>query len=570
MNKSRSWAQVWYKSYLIGSLMMQHTADISPGRNCLGGGCRATRSFPAICDLEAEHQNRPFPHSASLWRVKTAQLPQKYAMQSAEEDVSLGTLVNKVLGYSKFNEAILYTRLTTLWKEALANFRNAAKCLEPLNNVYSSSTHGENSIQNLTKKLTEAEETLVKAEQLLQGLEEAHVTLATRGRQTWKPVADAMGQCTISLLPLAVLSKQPEPTKGIAEAALSLLEASYDTSGLGTEAMTSRASEGLLNWYRLTHIMLKDPTNASRKSIENRMSTWQRSSFNVLYEWWTASYQEAAHSLTAIFDMLDGCDDLEAVPIEDGGLEKDDWERVIRHLELKRWPEGDIEEWDEPMTLIYHIPMENLFRAEFHKDAESEMVSRSEWSHVLHHKRRDAVMRAYCQNLAWGLCQRNLLPSALAKPRVYSNLEIEAASSTAGPFLSDSATASLAKGPVVHQCPWLDQQREHDPENLPHFLWDSESCKTIETSSLDHYPIYTVISHTWGRWAKDEPPADIDGVPWKVPQNWRFEVLELPQILNNLPSKTRYVWFDLLCIPQDFSILGAKEISRQAQIFQGA
>lgn len=51
--------------------------------------------------------------------------------------------MNKVLGYSKFNKVIVYTKLTVRWKEALAIFRNAVKHLEPLNGIYSTSNHGE-------------------------------------------------------------------------------------------------------------------------------------------------------------------------------------------------------------------------------------------------------------------------------------------------------------------------------------------------------------------------------------------------------------------------------------------
>jgi hypothetical protein len=63
---------------------------------------------------------------------------------------------------------------------------------------------------------------------------------------------------------------------------------------------------------------------------------------------------------------------------------------------------------------------------------------------------------------------------------------------------------------------------------------------------------------------------------WKVPQNSKFDVQELPQILSTLPF--RYVWLDLLTIPQGKDeTLGPElakrkddEIMRQAQIFKSA
>lgn len=481
-------------------------------------------------------------------------------MQSPQNNVSLGTLVNQVLGSSKFNELRVYTQRASCWKDAALLFRNAVARLGSLEDFDPALNQADGYVKVLKESLSLAEDALVTAEQTLQGWEEAHVTLAKKGKKTWRPVGTAMDDLFSSLLELSDPSEHVESIKDIVQAAGSLASASLDVSGLFVEAHTARRSEGLLNWYRLTHAMLEEPTNPTRTALETRMSAWQRSSFKVLYEWWTASYQDAGHSLAAIFDIIRGCADLEAVPIDDGGLEKYDWERIMRHLELKRWPVGDIEgpyTPGRPVVLIYHAAILDLFEAEFRRDAESEMVSKSEWCHILHQRRRSAMMGSFCHHLAWRLYN----PSPL-KLQECSSEGVEAAHNT--------ATLSLAKGPVVEPCPWLPQQTENDSKNLPHFLWDSESCMTIETSSLDDYPIYTVISHTWGRWAKGEPPAEMDGVPWKVPQNWRFEILELPKLLKLLPSKTRYVWFDLLCIPQDHSALGAKEISRQAQIFQGA
>ena len=61
-------------------------------------------------------------------------------------------------------------------------------------------------------------------------------------------------------------------------------------------------------------------------------------------------------------------------------------------------------------------------------------------------------------------------------------------------------------------------------------------------------------------------------VPWLVPENSKFPVRQLPdwlQILGNQLS-IRYVWFDLVCIPQDWSERAQIEVARQAAIFDGA
>lgn len=474
--------------------------------------------------------------------------------------MSLGKLVNQVLGNSKFNQPRWLPKRISYWKESAVLFRNAVGRLTPVEDFGPTSNYSEGYVQMLKESLSAAEGALVTAERTLQGWEEAKVTLSRKSEKIFRPASAAMDDLLMALLDLSHPSEHVESTMSVVQAAGSLATATIDMSGLLWEAIDARRSEGLLNWYRLANALLQEPQNSARRKLETRMSVWQRSSFMVLYDWWTASYQEAGHSLAAIFDIVDSCDNLEDVSTDDGGLAKYDWDLVIRYLQLKRWPVGDIESPDRPdipVQLIYHEAIVDLFEAEFRRDAETEMVSESDWDHLLHQRRRIAVMGSFCHHLAWRLYH----PSPL-KVEDFPTDGSQAAHSTRMSFLE--------KGPVVEPCPWLQHQTDNDPKNLPYFLWDTENCRTIETSRMDDYPVYTVISHTWGRWAKDESPAEMDGVPWKVPQNWRFEVLELSKILKAIPSKTRYVWFDLLCIPQDFSALGAREISRQAQIFQGA
>ena len=61
----------------------------------------------------------------------------------------------------------------------------------------------------------------------------------------------------------------------------------------------------------------------------------------------------------------------------------------------------------------------------------------------------------------------------------------------------------------------------------------------------------------------------LSSLPWSIPRNKKFVVDDLPDILARAFS-IGYIWFDLLCIPQDRSERALIEISRQAIIFSNA
>ena len=126
---------------------------------------------------------------------------------------------------------------------------------------------------------------------------------------------------------------------------------------------------------------------------------------------------------------------------------------------------------------------------------------------------------------------------------------------------------------TVAPCPWLS--RAEISTSKPFYLWDTKLRKTIETRKLRYAPVYTAVSHTWGRWRTQDESLNIPGVPWRLPQNSRFPVRELPEILEQVPGRNRYVWFDLVCIPQtsddeELQRIKQQEISRQASIFGNA
>ena len=135
---------------------------------------------------------------------------------------------------------------------------------------------------------------------------------------------------------------------------------------------------------------------------------------------------------------------------------------------------------------------------------------------------------------------------------------------------------------VFDCCSWLKNETPQVSfpgcaDNLPYFLWDIECERTVEVSKLAISTItYCIVSHTWGRWRKDGDGAMLPGLPWwRVPENTRFDVMDLPKMLKSAGFAERYVWFDLLCIPQRSSDdtlarICQVEIARQATIFGNA
>ena len=121
----------------------------------------------------------------------------------------------------------------------------------------------------------------------------------------------------------------------------------------------------------------------------------------------------------------------------------------------------------------------------------------------------------------------------------------------------------------IEPCYWLSS---HEP-CLPFYLWDRTENRTVTTEGLQS-PKYAAISHTWGRW-RLQPSVDahVEGVPWPIPENSLFLVSNLRWLMAQVPTHTRYIWFDLLCIPQNMSDprFGPRaqiEIANQAEIFR--
>ncbi|KAL2795521.1 hypothetical protein BJX66DRAFT_350518 [Aspergillus keveii] len=111
-------------------------------------------------------------------------------------------------------------------------------------------------------------------------------------------------------------------------------------------------------------------------------------------------------------------------------------------------------------------------------------------------------------------------------------------------------------GASVSPCPWLPTSVSQ--EDMPYYLWDIQERRTCVAGELN------------------APSVSVNGVKeWLIPQNTKFELTDLPDILASAPLDTHYVWLDLLCIPQEpdsdrLRQISVNKIARQAKIFRGA
>ena len=200
----------------------------------------------------------------------------------------------------------------------------------------------------------------------------------------------------------------------------------------------------------------------------------------------------------------------------------------------------DAETFDQLRKSVYNSIMFDLFHREFNP-CHWELRVREMPLGMLQATRARAIQHATAQRLSY--------TSYMSLRGLKTN--------ECGPYM----------GSIDRPCPWLP--REGKPKELPFFLWDVEQKRTVIVHELSTDPEeYCCVSHTWGRWRKDAIP--IEGVPWLVPQNEKFDVERLPEHLQQIRPRIRFIWIDLFCIPQDGSPKADEEINRQALIFQNA
>ena len=275
------------------------------------------------------------------------------------------------------------------------------------------------------------------------------------------------------------------------------------------------AALALERWRRFGEVV------AERPEFYRSLSFSQKVSWTMLNHWWSATYQDPSLSNAAIAS-------LEAAASS-------------RVPEVSFFGEvyPDANTFAELRKSVYNSVMYDLFNNEFnlrHWEPHVREVSLT----VLRNMRSGAIKHATAQRLGH-------TSYAIIKGSSVSDV---------GPYM----------GSLDMPCPWL--QRETGQKELPFFLWDVEERRTVVVKDLCSEPEYCCVSHTWGRWRKEAIP--IDGVPWLVPQNEKFEVKRLPEHLQQIRPSTRFIWIDLFCIPQDGSKKADDEINRQASIFQNA
>ncbi|KAF2122735.1 hypothetical protein BDV96DRAFT_5451 [Lophiotrema nucula] len=347
------------------------------------------------------------------------------------------------------------------------------------------------------------------------------------------------------------------------------LEPLPNESHLSTEPLSRRA---LRSWLRLAHHCGTQKSHPGQSL--DLLTPEHRLSYSILRDWWTARYQDGVVSAKALGELF-GAEFFfkMVVPIFFGDSKHTGSQILGSELkmeaplkELATLVRLDSEQ--SGMDLVesqYHKTMKELFELEFSKKTYYDPSL--DYALNVDHRQRLRVVAAglaYCQQYGW-----NVYLSYLHLTQTVANAGTP---SSSPPKVVNPTLAQ--EGPVVDPCPWLEKTMD-DQDNLPYYLWDIAEGRTIQTSMLLSRPSYIAISHTWGRWRKKHaPPVAVPGALWKIPENDRFQVQQLPAIIRSLvqslPHNVDYAWLDLVCIPQDGSIIGTQEIARQAKIFQTA
>ncbi|KAH6664780.1 hypothetical protein F5X68DRAFT_250293 [Plectosphaerella plurivora] len=332
----------------------------------------------------------------------------------------------------------------------------------------------------------------------------------------------------------------------------------------GKPEYEQRYTRAYFNWVHLLYMV--DPRQgrfekAKYDEFMSALSEPQRYSLTILVEWWDGPIQEAKLSsdfrdgiMTTAMAPLLGAADLESLGTQ-SAAERERVERSVKEQTLLFDPSlGES---------TYHDTLFLLWTLEF-------CYSLSTQYFDLAFTRQWAAVMACNQRIAW---------SAFSDVLKGTN-SLTLSCSQPSRKLLPPTRATLAI------CPWLSSGFGSDgadtgqADDLPYYLWDVKGQRTVEVSTLLAEGAdlrYLAISHTWGRWKlASEPAASIDGVPWRVPLNSRFDVQDLKlQMSDRSFFQTPYAWIDLFCIPQDTSdpkLLRIKdrEIARQGQIFGNA
>ncbi|KAK9437390.1 uncharacterized protein VB005_08378 [Metarhizium brunneum] len=312
------------------------------------------------------------------------------------------------------------------------------------------------------------------------------------------------------------------------------------------------------NWLHLVEMV--DPRQgkfdkAKCEEVVSKMSETQITSLGLLREWWDGQIQERKvaediRSNISTAAMVPLMDDVDLADHPAGMAEA--VKNIAQSETLPSNPKLEESSYHEALFMLWSS--EFLIRDGMHE-------------YSLQATRRWASIAACNQRVAWLSFRDALAGSEGLVPSEAQSMR----------KLIPPMQTSL----VI--CPWLGlkdkKAAQKDSEGLPHYLWDVKLKRTVDVSSLTavgQRPRYIAVSHTWGRWRlKEEPAVDVDGVPWKVPLNSKFDVRTMGQTLDSKIPFAEYIWIDLYCIPQetqDSELIRIRdsEIARQGEIFSNA
>ncbi|KAJ9603534.1 hypothetical protein H2200_011720 [Cladophialophora chaetospira] len=350
------------------------------------------------------------------------------------------------------------------------------------------------------------------------------------------------------------------------------VEARFGAPSPHLGASQSWVARGLYNWCRISYLSTRYHSDG-RNEVDVCFSGRQSKSFKLLWEWWTAQYHHpslSAHQTTELLTQYPGgpgrlTQDLCQQAYSTSTIDFD-WDILHKHLQVR----GDAgsPSATTPHIENYHRLALQLFHTEFFRDCN---YGNFDDYHIfltdLAGERYNLCEAAYVQSTALGaylslLQQREFDGSSEQQKSTWPYF--------VNPWTDMPWYPYAAWQPVFEPCPWLAETPK-DLSNLPYYLWDVHTQRTVRVRDLEEVPDYTAVSHTWGRWISDPPiTVDLAGVDWPIPCNSIFDVEALPDLLDQLPTLTPYVWFDLVCIPQNGGEIMEQEIAKQAQIFRHA
>ncbi|KAL6803326.1 hypothetical protein GGI42DRAFT_24260 [Trichoderma sp. SZMC 28013] len=354
--------------------------------------------------------------------------------------------------------------------------------------------------------------------------------------------------------------------------------------------------QAFTNWYRLQYIVAV--------GVADRVLSWnQRYSYQLLYDWWIAAFQDPSTPLKKLDEFIGLSETLKSEMNNTATIDasrRDLWACINRHKQALGL--GGATAAKSKDFSPYNTSLCRLFITEFLCPA---VYIMDQTAHIqsLDFARHAAATDAYCFQMA-AHCFGPLLPEL--SPHTLSEFGGHCPWICSTEASDPSYSRTLGRGPLIRACSWLDpttctspqypypkNTTMEDLDGWPEFLWDIENRCIVFTRYLEEkHPAYIAISHTWGRWQKENDQVVIEGgLGLPIPQNEKFNVKELPDALARLKSKDQnisvdYVWLDLLCIPQvpkekDWDTLQSadiefwlkvqkREIARQGPIFRNA